>query len=75
VIRFRGSGGKEAVLYSYDGVPAELAAGLTAALSPGSYFHRHIRNGGYPYRRHESEGRYEPEPRSEEAAPCDCPTS
>ena len=53
VIRFRGSGQHPEVIYSYASVPAEVAAGLVNAGSPGSYFHRHIRHGHYPYRRHE----------------------
>jgi hypothetical protein len=53
VIRFRGSGRRPEAVYSYAGVPAEVAAALVAAESPGSYFHRHIRQGGYPYRRYE----------------------
>ena len=53
VIRFRGAGGRPGAVYSYDGVPAEVAAGLIAAASPGIYFNRHIRHGGYPFRRHQ----------------------
>jgi hypothetical protein len=53
VVRFHGSGSRPAAIYSYIGVPAQIAAGLVAAASPGAYFHRHIRQGGYPYRRHE----------------------
>ena len=53
VVRFRGYGGRPGAVYSYSGVPAEVAAGLVGAASPGSYFHRHIRQGPYPYRRHE----------------------
>ena len=41
-------------IYSYEGVPPELAEGLIAAESPGGFFHRHIRQGGFPYRRHQS---------------------
>jgi hypothetical protein len=67
VIRFHSSGRKQEVLYSYDGVPSELAKGLIAAESPGSYFHRHIRRGPYPYRRHEGEGLRKNEPLSNEA--------
>jgi hypothetical protein len=53
VVRFRGSDRYPEAIYSYAGVPAEVAAALVAAESPGSYFHRHIRQGGYPYRRYE----------------------
>jgi hypothetical protein len=53
VVKFHAGGlGKQAV-YSYADVPPELGNGLIAAASPGSYFHRHIRNGGYAYRRHQ----------------------
>jgi hypothetical protein len=55
VVRFRGSDRCPEALYSYDGVPAEVAAGLIAAESLGAYFHRHIRQGGYPYRRHDGD--------------------
>jgi KTSC domain len=67
VIRFRSSGRKQERVYSYDGVPFELAKGLIAAESPGSYFHRHIRQGRYPYRRHEGEGLRQNEPLGKEA--------
>jgi hypothetical protein len=53
VMRFRGSGRGQQPIYSYDGVPAEIAAELVAAGSPGSYFHQHIRQRGYPFRRHD----------------------
>jgi hypothetical protein len=53
VVRFRGAGGRPGAVYSYDGVPAEVAAGLIAAARPGIYFNRHIRQGGYPFRRHD----------------------
>ena len=53
VVRFRGSGPRPEAIYSYTGVPAQIAAELIGAESPGTYFHRHIRQGGYPYRRHE----------------------
>ena len=53
VVRFRGSGRRLEAVYSYDGVPAEIAAGLVAAASPGIYFNRHIRHGGYPFRCHQ----------------------
>jgi hypothetical protein len=53
VIRFRGSGRRPEAVYSYSGVPAQIAAGLIVAASPGTYFHRHIRQGGYPFRRHQ----------------------
>ena len=52
IIRFHSSAGGCDPVYSYDGVPLELAAGLLAAASPGSYFHRHIRRGPFRYRRH-----------------------
>ncbi len=51
VIQFRAAGRNDERLYAYGGVPPELAAGLVTALSPGSFFHRHIRNAGYPCRR------------------------
>ena len=51
VIRFHGSGRAEPAIYSYAGVPSELARGLIAAASPGGYFHQHIRHGHFPYRR------------------------
>ena len=51
VIRFHSSGRAEPAIYSYAGVPADLAHGLVAAESPGAYFHRHIRHGDFPYRR------------------------
>ena len=51
VIRFHGFGRQGASIYSYAGVPAALARGLVEAQSPGSYFHRHIRHGHFPYRR------------------------
>jgi hypothetical protein len=56
VIKFRSSDHKDQVIYSYDGVPPELVRGLLAAASPGSFFRRHIRQGDYPYRRHETSG-------------------
>jgi hypothetical protein len=62
VIRFHSSGRKQEAVYSYDGVPFELAKGLIVAESPGSYFHRHIRQGRYPYRRHEGESLRQNEP-------------
>jgi hypothetical protein len=55
VVRFHGSGPRPEAIYSYAGVPAQIAAELIGAESPGSYFHRHIRQGGYPYRRHEGD--------------------
>ena len=55
VIRFRGTGRRPEAVYSSSGVPAEVAAGLVAAASPGIYFNRHIRQGGYPFRRHEGD--------------------
>ena len=66
VIRFHSSGRKQERVYSYDGVPSELAKGLIAAESPGSYFHRHIRQGRYPYRHTEAEGLRQNEPLSRE---------
>ena len=54
VVRFRGYGRRPGAVYSYSGVPAEVAAGLVGAASPGSYFHQHIRQGPYPYRRYEA---------------------
>ena len=56
VIQFRASGRNRNAIYSYDGVPSELIRGLLAAASPDSFFHRHIRHGPFPYRRHESGG-------------------
>jgi hypothetical protein len=53
VVRFHGSGSRPEAIYSYTGVPAQIAAGLIVAASPGTYFHRHVRQGRYPYRRHE----------------------
>jgi hypothetical protein len=53
MVRFHGSGPRPEAIYSYAGVPAQIAAELIVAASPGTYFHRHIRQGGYPYRRHE----------------------
>jgi hypothetical protein len=53
VVRFRGSGRRPGAVYSYSGVPAEVAAALVAAASPGIYFNRHIRHGVYPFRRHD----------------------
>ena len=55
VIRFHGCGSRPEAIYSYAGVPARIAAELIGAESPGTYFHRHIRQGGYPYRRHEGD--------------------
>lgn len=37
-------------IYRYDGVPANVHAGLMSASSHGSYFHENIK-GRYPYRR------------------------
>jgi hypothetical protein len=53
VVRFHGSGGRPETVYSSSGVPAEVAAGLVAATTPGTYFNRQIRQGGYPFRRHQ----------------------
>jgi len=75
VIQFRASGRSQQAIYSYQGVPPELATGLLAAESPGGYFHRHIRQGPFPYRRHQSGDIREDEPRSGEEAPCGCPRS
>ncbi|WP_404339633.1 KTSC domain-containing protein [Sphingomonas sp. MMS12-HWE2-04] len=36
--------------YSYHGVPAEVAQGMRAAVSCGSYFNQHIRD-RYPFAR------------------------
>jgi hypothetical protein len=69
VIKFRASGRTAEAIYSYDGVPPELATGLIAAESPGAYFHRHIRHGQFRYRRHESDSRRENEQPAREAAP------
>jgi hypothetical protein len=55
VVRFHGSGPRPEAIYSYADVPAEVAAGLIVAESPGTYFHRHNRQGGYPFRRHEGD--------------------
>jgi hypothetical protein len=55
-IQFHGTGGNQRAIYSYAGVPQELAADLLAAASPGTFFHRHIRQGPFPYRRHEGDG-------------------
>jgi len=43
-IEFHGGG-----IYQYDGVPQEIYDGLLSADSKGKYFHRNIKNGGYPY--------------------------
>ncbi len=75
VIQFRASGRNRNATYSYQGVPPELARGLLAAASPGTFFHRHIRNGSFPYRRHESGALQDEEQHSGEEAPCGCPTS
>ena len=69
VIKFRASGRMAEAIYSYDGVPPELATGLIAAESPGSYFHRHIRRGQFRYRRLESDGLRDDEPHAGEEAP------
>ena len=66
VIRFHSSGRKQERVYSYEGVPSELATGLIVAKSPGSYFHRHIRRGPYSCRRHEAEGLRKNQPLSRE---------
>ena len=66
VIRFHSSDQKQERVYSYDGVPSELAKGLIAAESPGSYFHRYIRRGPYSCRRHEGGGLPKNEPLSRE---------
>jgi hypothetical protein len=75
VIQFRASGRHPEAIYSYDGVPPELARGLIVAESPGSYFHRHIRHGPFPYRRHQSGALRDDEPGCREGAPCGCPIS
>ena len=36
-------------IYQYDGVPKEIYDGLLSADSKGKYFHRNIKNAGYPY--------------------------
>ncbi len=36
-------------IYQYDGVPQEIYDGLLSADSKGKYFHRNIKNAGYPY--------------------------
>jgi hypothetical protein len=56
VIKFHGTSRHQHAIYSYAGVPPELAAGLLAAESPGAFFHRHIRQGPFPYRRHRRGG-------------------
>ncbi len=53
VIQFHG---QAAPVYAYQGVAPELAEGLFAAESPGTYFHRHIRHGPFPYRRQNGHG-------------------
>jgi hypothetical protein len=75
VIRFRASRRYPEAIYSYDGVPPELARALLVAESPGSYFHRHIRHGSFPYRRHQSGAFRDDEPGCWEEAPCGCPIS
>jgi hypothetical protein len=56
VIKFQaGRPDQPPAIYSYEGVPPELAEGLIAAESPGGFFHRHIRQGGFPYWRHQSD--------------------
>jgi KTSC domain len=69
VIKFRASGRMGEAIYSYDGVPPELATGLIAAESPGAYFHRHIRQGQFHYRRHASDSLREDEQPAREATP------
>ena len=51
VIGFCDSGRTSEAIYSYDGVPPEVARDLITAERPGGYFHRRIRRGGYSYRR------------------------
>jgi hypothetical protein len=55
-IRFKDRTHKNGVIvpgstYEYDGVPAEVHAGLLAAESVGAHFGTHIRNGGFAYRK------------------------
>lgn len=38
-------------VYEYHGVPADIHRDLMQAESHGRYFHRHIRNAGYPTNR------------------------
>jgi hypothetical protein len=38
-------------VYEYSGVPQFVYDGLMSAGSHGTYFDRHIKKGGYPYRR------------------------
>lgn len=68
VIEFSGSGRTRNAIYSYQGVPPELARGLLAAASPGAFFHQHIRQGPFRYRRHESGALQDEEPHSGQSA-------
>ncbi len=36
-------------IYQYSGVPEDVHQGLMNAESKGKYFHRNIKNAGYPY--------------------------
>jgi hypothetical protein len=38
-------------LYQYDNVPESIYNGLMSASSHGQYFYRHIKKGGYHYRK------------------------
>lgn len=42
---------KNGSVYQYDGVPAEIHAGLMGALSHGQYFDRFVKKAGYGCRR------------------------
>jgi hypothetical protein len=53
VIKFHGTVRNQHAIYSYQGSLPELAAGILAAESPGAFFHRHIRQGPFRYRRHQ----------------------
>ena len=68
VIEFSGSGRTRNAIYSHQGVPPELARGLLAAASPGAFFHQHIRQGPFRYRRHESGALQDEEPHSGQSA-------
>jgi hypothetical protein len=45
-VEFAGGG-----VFRYEGVPAELFESLKSAESVGSFFHKHIRNGGFKHRK------------------------
>jgi len=40
---------KSGGIYQYSGVPQDVYDGLINAASKGKYFHRYIKNSGYPY--------------------------